>query len=115
MALSNQHFSYISTLVDQLEQGDNFSVDLETFRKYSEELRAALYRLTDHPDVLRRLNSIQRIEPLEESQGIWGSLLPKSSFGMYDKFKKKEHIMEQVREIASTFSSIQFILQNDFS
>ncbi len=115
MALSNKHFDFILDLVDQLEQGDNFDVDLETFKKYAEELRASLYRMTNNPEVLRKLNAIRRIETEEESQGLWGMILPKSTFGMYDRYQKREKILIQIRDIADTFSAIQFILRDELT
>lgn len=112
MALSNKHFDYIRALVEQLEQGDNFDVDLETFIKYAEELRTALYRMTANPEVLRKLNAIRRLEVEEESPGLWGMILPKSTFGMYDRYQKREKLLVQVRDMADTFAAIQFILQD---
>lgn len=113
VTLTNRQFDELRYLAEEIEQGDNFEADLRLFARLSKALEQDIYDQVYDVEALRVLSRLQPIKAEEEKRTIWNTVLPKSSFGMYDRYQKKEHFREQVREAAAIFARIQDLLADD--
>ncbi|PHN07158.1 hypothetical protein [Flavilitoribacter nigricans] len=113
MTLTNRQFDEIQYLAEEIEQGDNFDADVRLFARLSKALEQDIYDQVFDVQVLRVLSKLKPIKAEEEKRTIWNTVLPKSSFGMYDRYQRKEHFREQVRDSAAIFARIQDLLSED--
>ena len=110
MSLTNRQFEEILYLAEQIEEGDNFEADLRMFTRLSRKLEQDIYDQVFDADVLRVLSRLQPIAGEEKKRTFWNTVMPKSTYGMYDRYKQKENFREQVRDTATIFSRIQNML-----
>jgi hypothetical protein len=113
MTLTNRQFDELRYLAEEIERGDNFDADLRLFARLSKKLEQDIYDQVFDVQVLRILSKLQPIQAEEEKRTIWSTVLPKSSFGMYDKYQRKSHFREQVRAAAAIFARIQDLLLDE--
>lgn len=113
MTLTNRQFDELRYLAEEIEQGDNFDADVRLFARLSKALEQDIYDQVFDVNVLRVLSKLKPIKAEEEKRTIWNTVLPKSSFGMYDRYQSKEHFRVQVREAAAIFARIQDLLLDE--
>lgn len=113
MTLNNRQFDEISYLAEQIEQGDNFEADVNLFARLSKALEQDIYDQVFDVDVLRVLSRLKPIKAQEEKRNFWNTVMPKSTYGMYDRYQRKEYFREQVRDAAAIFARIQDLLADD--
>lgn len=112
MSLSHRQFDEILYLAEQIEQGDNFDEDLQLFIRLSRNLEQDIYDQVFDVDVLRVLSRLQPVKAEEEKRTFWNTVMPKSTYGMYDRYQRKEHFRTQVREAANIFGRVQDLLSD---
>lgn len=115
MTLTVRQFDEIQYLAEQIEQGDNFDADLQLFARLSKTLEQDIYDQVFDVNVLRVLSKLQPIKAEEEKQTFWNTVMPKSTYGMYDRHQRKEHFREQVRDAAKIFARIQDLMGDDLA
>ena len=113
MTLTTRQFDEILYLAEQIEQGDNFDADVRLFARLSKTLEQDIYDQILDVKVLRVLSKLKPIKAQEEQRNFWNTVMPKSTYGMYDRYQRKEHFREQVRDAAAIFARIQDILADD--
>lgn len=113
MNLTNRQFDEIQYLAEQIELGDNLEEDLRLFIRLSKALEQDIYEQVLDVNVLRILSQLQPIVAAEEKRTFWNTVMPKSTYGMYDRYQRKEHYREQVRETAAIFARVQDLLSED--
>ena len=113
MTLTNRQFDELRYLAEQIEQGDNFNADIKLFAKLSKALEQDIYDQVFDVKVLRVISQLQPIQGKEHKRNFWNTVMPKSTYGMYDRYQRKEQLREQVRESAAIFSRIQDLLNDD--
>lgn len=113
MKLTNRSFQDIQVLAQRVMDGDDFETDLENFARFSGELKAYLYQHIDDPVITERLDRLPEIDFKSQKTTVWSIFLPKSSIEMYDKYRRNQEVVHQVREAASIFSSIHMLLRDE--
>lgn len=115
MTITNRQFDEILYLAEQIEQGDNFTADVKLFARLTRSLEQDIYDQVFDVEVLRVLSRLQPIQAEEEKRTFWSTVMPRSTFGMYDRYQRKEHFREQVRAAAEIFARIQKLLADELA
>lgn len=113
MKLSHRQFQDIQTLASRVLEGSHFDTDIETFSRYSEQLRHWIYDFTDDDRIVGRLEKIPFIEFHKEQSSFWDVVPGISPFRMYNKYRDREAVKAKVQEAASLFQAIYFLLQDE--
>ncbi|HMQ48170.1 MAG TPA: hypothetical protein PKA00_12320 [Saprospiraceae bacterium] len=113
MKLTHRQFQDIQTLASRVLEGDHFDTDIETFSRFSEQFRHWIYDFTDDYRVVERLEKIPFIEVQKEQSSFWDAVPGISPFRMYNKYRDREGIKAKVKEAASLFNAIYFLLQDE--
>jgi hypothetical protein len=111
--ITHRQFDEIQYLADQIEQGDNFDADLKMFIQLSRRLEQDIYDQIYDAAVLRELSRLKPVAPPEQKRTFWNTVMPKSTYGMYDRYQQKEQMREQVRAAAEVFERVYELLQDD--
>ena len=111
MEVSDRPFEDIHTMSMQVIESTNFAIDLEQFAKFSEEIKDYLIKRTDNEEVLKRLQQLPLIDFDAVRFKFWDYIPIIRRFRVGKRRKATQLAVEQVHEIASIYSSIQFLLK----
>lgn len=113
MIIDAREFEQLRYLADQLEDGGHFEMNLKSFIWLSERMKNQLYRYVDDPDVLEALDALPTIEAQAYRRSFLEQMLPRNTRDMVGKYKNREVIRGQVREIVDTLARIRRWLGED--
>ena len=107
MPILQNQFEDIAFLVQELEEGDSFDINLRSFIKQANQLKKDLYYYYgDHEWIVDRLNRIPAWDFEPEKRGMLERIIPRAGREMVGRYRHKEKIMDQVRTMANTFAFI---------
>lgn len=111
--MTQRQFDELQYLAERIEEGDNFEADLNMYIRLSRTLEQDLYDQVYDAQVLRVLSQLPAVQAPEKKRTFWNTVMPKSTYGMYDRYRHKETMREQVRASAATFRRIQRMLEDE--
>ncbi|MCB0634078.1 MAG: hypothetical protein R2824_21210 [Saprospiraceae bacterium] len=111
--ITHRQFDEIQYLAEQIEAGDNFEEDVKMFVQLSRRLERDIYDQVHDAAVLRELSRLQPVGLPEKKRTFWNTVMPKSTYGMYDRYQQKEHLRDQVRAAAEVFERVHDLLHDD--
>lgn len=111
--IAHRQFDEIQYLAEQIERGDNFEADMKMFVQLSRRLEQDIYDQVYDAAVLRELSRLQPVSPPEKKRTFWNTVMPKSTYGMYDRYQQKEQLREKVRAAAVVFERVHDLLHDD--
>lgn len=107
-----RQFDDLQVLAERVLNGDNFEADLETFARFSEDMRHWLLETFHDPMIISRAEKIPGIQFERAKTTLWDMLPGSGGIKMLKSYRAKKEVKEQVREAARLFASIQFLLRN---
>ena len=113
MLIDSREFDQLLYLADQLEDGDHFEMNIQSFIRLSERMKERLYRSIDDPDVLDALDDLPIIEMQAYRRSFLEQMLPHTGRDMVGKHKNREVIRGQVRQIVDTLTRVRRWLGED--
>lgn len=113
MIIDSRYFDDIYYLAEQLEHGDQFDMDLRMFSDQVKHLKIKLHQLTNDREVRYYLNRMPELEFSAHQRSFLEQMLPKGARNMVGKYRNREKIRAQVREITGNLEMIRRILNND--
>ena len=114
MIIDPRYFDDIYYLAEQIEHGDQFEMDLKMFSDQIKHLKIKLRQLTDDREVHYYLNRMPELEFSAHQRSFLEQMLPKSARSMVGKYRNREKIRTQVKEIAGTFEAIRRLLEDGY-
>ena len=112
MATLDQYFDDIAYLAKQVQEGEQFDIELRTFMRTARDLRDYLYGHTSDPLIHDHLDLLpDRLDMSPPDGPLIQYCLPRTARHMYGKYKQREKVREQVRRIAARYAVIRRLLR----
>jgi len=111
MKVTHRQFNDIQSLAERIQNNEHVDGDLENFSRFSLELRKYLRKHCKNKTILDRLKQIPDIAYQEFQPSLFQYLRLNGLTQMWKQRDKRKEILDKVRETASIYSSIHFLLR----
>jgi len=106
----------IQAMADQVNGSTDFETTAEAFNGFSQEMKAFIFANVSNEMVLERLEKIEKVEFISPTwHFLYFILLPFWAMYIIKNHFAKEKCKEKIKEVASIYSSIHFILKAEWN
>ncbi|MEM7548626.1 MAG: hypothetical protein AAF363_03070 [Bacteroidota bacterium] len=112
-SLLNRQLTDILASADRIINGDDSSEEIESFSKYSLELKRFVNERIENPVFREAMNEIPDIDYRRTQIQLWQFLiLPVWWVNIYKDYQARKKTQGEVKLVQSKYSSLQFLLKS---